>query len=339
MEKTCKTCGAPEMNERGIAWADDNGTPGSITCPHCGAPVKYIEASAAPPMAAAPGGAAAPPAAPGAKAPAPAFDPSQAPAAGMDEAGGDADALDELDEDGELMEKTTDTDGDPSMQRVISKTQEVSAADDDVDPTIDSGDPNVESSDAGQPQRPSPAAASMADRKPKVVSMSDRKLKDLEDQVRQLSEKNSETEKALKAFQARERAQAAERALAKALRDGKINRRLIGTTETPGWARSFALRDLAGFTEWLKNAPTIVDTTEHGTARANDESVGTMKMAEQIDKLAKDKMKVDGKLDYVSATRMALSENPSLATQYDREMSAANGPQVVQAISSHTSIK
>lgn len=159
----------------------------------------------------------------------------------------------------------------------------------------------------------------MSEENKDVIALQE-KLQAQEEQIRQLSEKNGETEKALKALQNREKDSQVEQLISRAMSEGKINAKLAGTKEAPGWARTFAMSDAKGFESWLENAPTIVEFGERGTSHeeAADDASTT---ASKIKELAEVKMSESGgRLTFADATKMVFAENRSLADQYDREM-------------------
>lgn len=163
----CAHCGAPKQVVDAIAAKEvamddsDKKAAPAITCPHCGAPVKYLADD---------GGGADMEDVPSEDMEE-LDDQADAPADAMDEGGGDADALEELDDDvaaeemEELAETSTDadTDGDPSIKRTNKKAQGVDAEElDDVAADDVAADEVAADDDAAQELDDDVAAAASA---------------------------------------------------------------------------------------------------------------------------------------------------------------------------------
>lgn len=145
------------------------------------------------------------------------------------------------------------------------------------------------------------------------------KLAAQDDTIRQLTEKNSATEKALSEIQKGEKKKTSDALIARALTEGKVTPALVGEADKPGWARAFADRDPEGFEKWLENAPKMVEFGEKGTSK-EEAADGAASTAINIDKLAQVKMSENAKLAYADAVKVVLQENHALAETYDRQM-------------------
>lgn len=289
--KTCTKC-HKALTEAAIAFAEEvSGTPGTITCPHCGAPVKY------------------------ATAPAPEAPVDEPPADGpapLEEGGGDADAVEEMaapSVDQPIPPPAPEMDDAPAAEMIEPasgpKTDSTSATADQAE--------SMEAAE-GQPKEPKPA-----------VSTSMSEVKQLREQVRQLNEKNTITEKALKDVQRRQRRQVAHQLTQRGLREGKLTPKLIGSWEKPGWALAEAYNRPKGFDHWLREtAPILVDMSERGTGKDPDAvSTETVGLADQLDRLATDMVKANPGMVYADAMRRvnASPDGRRLAERYDRAMS------------------
>lgn len=149
---------------------------------------------------------------------------------------------------------------------------------------------------------------------------------------RQLSEKNTTTEAALKALQDRESRSEAQSLIDEALEAGKITPALVGEKDKPGWARAFAERDPQGFRTWMAQAPVIVAFEERGTSqeKAADGAAGT---ASKINDLVGVAMSETKGMTYAEATKKVLAGNPDLARTYDEEMIGDRSPASAARIS------
>lgn len=145
------------------------------------------------------------------------------------------------------------------------------------------------------------------------------KLAAQDETIRQLTEKNSATEKSLSEIQKGEKKKVADSLITRALSEGKITAALVGEADKPGWARAFADRDPEGFGKWLEGAPKMVEFGEKGSSdeTASDSAAGT---AQDINKLVAVKMSENASLSVGDATKAVLQENRSLADRYDRQM-------------------
>lgn len=339
-------CGAPprkkadgtamSLKESKVKWAEELADKaGAITCPHCGAPVKHVPPAAAPP--AAPDGdelSAAPPHPPAAPPPPKHVPPPpHAAAPPVPEGSGDADALDDMPLPPAAPEMTEDPTGPstPGAKDTLESAEEMTTAFDDTMPEL--ADPAAL---AEQPEEPAPAVAtSMSGVKVPARPPEDEptmhptteptKMRELQEQVRQLSEKNALTEKALKDSQRKERRRTAYAFMQLGLKEGKLTPVLIGSWAKPGWALAYALKDAVGFERWLKDtAPILVDLRERGTGHEPGVSAGSVAAAEQIHQLALKEQVTNPKLTYGDATRSVIA-NPThraLAEKYDRETSS-----------------
>jgi hypothetical protein len=107
------------------------------------------------------------------------------------------------------------------------------------------------------------------------------------------------------------RAQVAQNALNTAIAAGKIlpaQRKFYAT---------LALNDLAGFEAFVKDAPKVVDLTTRGTGAETLQLNDLDQVELEIHRLTKVKM-TDGKTDFATATKLVLSENPTLAERKKR---------------------
>lgn len=346
-------CGAPprqkpdgtamSLSESKVKWAEElAGAPGAITCPHCGAPVKHVPAA---PPTTAPPAAAAPPGAPHPKKPGDDLaDPPAPPAAPpVPEGGGDADALDDMPLPiAPAMTEDAAGPTTPGAKDTLTSAEDMETAfADDVMP------PLAEPTALAEPETPKPAVAtSMAGEKvatrppeaePTMVPTTEpTKMRELQDQIRQLSEKNAITEKALKEVQQKERRRNAYALVKVGLSEGKLTPVLIGTWQKPGWALSYALKDAPGFERWLKEtAPIVVDLKERGTGHESGVSVGSVAAAEQINALALQEITANPKLTYGDATRKVIANpaNRALAERYDRDTNGAPEARPTEVVS------
>lgn len=335
--------------DEGTDLADKKAAP-AITCPHCGAPVKYSADDGG-------GGAG----------------DADGDAGGdaMDEGGGDADALEELDDapatelDEELAEASTDadTDGDAGIERTQKKAMPVAADDEaalddtDLDEAAldDDGGSDLDeyggpsehgktadtSGGADNPSFGKQGAAMKRGKMPQPGSVSAAGVKvppkspakgaappPVPMRERRLLAAAARLEKRLALRERRDRIRAVRAMLQRGLREGKLTPRMIGTPQKPTMTRRFAFRDPKGFKAWLdKEAPIVVEFKERGTAHEVKDS-NAMQLSENIDRMAKDKMKADSALDYKTATMRVLSENARLREDYEREMSRNDARQV-----------
>lgn len=320
--RTCTACNKA-LSEAAIAFAEEeSGTPGAITCPHCGAPVKYqVEAAPGaedmkdappkpPPHAAPPPPAAAPPAPPHAAPPAAKVPPA---ADKLDEGGGDADALEELDDKVPMPP--------PQLADVPAPEMDDAPAAEMIEPA--SGDKSHPANDAAKTQELDDSSAQP--KTPVVAASEAREISKLREQVRQLSDKNAVTEKALKDVQRVQRREVAEQLTSRGLREGKLTPKLIGTWQKPGWALAEAYNRPKSFDSWLRNtAPIVVDLSERGTGKDALAEAASHALADRIDRLAKEKVAANPKLSYADAVRSVNVEHRALADEYDREMSVGS---------------
>lgn len=335
MAKGCRHCGAPqkvvdaikaaemddaggavageEMEELAGAKGDASAAPaaGSISCPHCGAPVKYQAA----PL-------------PDGGDDASGDDTDDAGAEGLDDSD-DGAIPDATGHGAEALEDLDDASAGEGMDDAGAEGLDEAGGDADALDELDD-----------QPAPPAPAAAAMAGLKPvkpavppppgakPAAPMPPKPPVNpaaLREQVRQLSEKNSITEKALRRIQIRERRRFAEQLLSRAVRAGKVTPKLVGSVDRPGWARSFAWRDPKGFQLWLRGAPQLVDFSERTTTKAEQPQGNAVALSERVSTLATQKMKADAKLTFSEATKQVFAENRALADQYDRQQSTPVG--------------
>lgn len=327
-------------NVAALALDDTGGA--AITCPHCGAPVKYS---------------------------APVSEQSDPQSAVMDmdseEGAGEGDTLipdaplgDQLDAgnsgEEELMEKSTGSTGSAGTKEVIEKTSSMEASEDvaaddtvatdedaalDEEAALDEGasQPQVPSPDGAKPKQSSAAPARPAPAANMNVATLHEQNAQLAAELRQLREEASRLERENAVHEQRERVRQARSLLQRGLKEGKLTPKQIGTPQEPTITRQFALRDPAGFAQWLeKEAPVVVDYAERGTSVVV-ENAGAYGLAEQVDKMARERMTANPSLDYKNATLRVLSENPRLQQQYDQEMSAA-GPREITATSNNSNV-
>lgn len=281
-----------------------------ITCPHCGAPVRYAQTDpVAPPAEGMPvDGAAVPPDA--SAAPPEAAPPAAAPQDGMEEGGGDADGLENLDDKEHEM---SETNSDASTEGVL----EVTAMSDAASETAAA----VEA--AEQPQDPS-VAAKEVDR--------------LQAEIRRLSAANASLEQQVAMKESAAKADKVEALFARGLKEGKLTPKMIGSDDSPTETRRFAFRDPDAFDKWLSNeAQPIVEFGERGSADASerDSSAG---LAMTVHERAVAMREQDKTLDYATATRRVLATDRALSERYDAAMSGA-GPQQVSVVSRESGVR
>lgn len=343
------------MSKKVAAVAMDDKSAAAITCPHCGAPVKYAAAD---------------------------MDDADA---SMDDAGGDADALEELDDaaggegleemddaGGELAEPSTDADddGDASTDATADSTgldadeaalDDVAADDvaaDDGDAALDddvAADDGVAAAGVAKPNQVAPKPGAVVAKKmagvkvpkpapkigpgqgaappPAAPQMDEASLAEM----RRLSERLAKYERQQEVDARKMQVRQGRALLSRGLREGKLTPRMIGTPQKPTETRRFAMRDPKGFSRWLaKEAPIVVEFRERGTtqAEAPDSAAST---AAIVDTQAKALQAKDSSLDYKTATLKVLESNRSLSERYDREMSGA-GPREVSAISRDSAV-
>jgi hypothetical protein len=304
----------------------------AITCPHCGAPVKYAAVDVIPPHNDTDATLNKPPM------PDPNLDEGGAPDA-VEACGDKMNEEAALDDDASLFEKSTG-ESDPSIEHVIDKTQGVEASDDaaledsvEADEAALGDAPTVDMAPQGKAKSLSatPRAGSSPTSAQKMSDATMKELRELREATARLEKRNALNER-------NEQIRKGRALLQRGLHEGKLTPKMLGTPQKPTHTRRFAMRDPAGFASWLaKEAPIVVEFRERGTAK-EVENAGAFQLSENIDKLAREKMKADDSLDYKSATMRVLSENPRLQNDYDHEMSQ-NGPREIKATSLRTGVR
>lgn len=360
----------------GVAFDDSQA--GTISCPHCGAPVKYATPDPPAPPADGDDG-----------------DAMDGGAGAMDELDDAAAGLEEMDDaGGELMEPSTDADddGDPSVSNLVKKTESVDADDvpdsadgaamddvaaddvaadevsaddvaaDDVAADDVAADDAVAAAAMVKPQVPAPKSGAVVAKKmagvkvpkpaPKVgpgqgaapppaapaPKMNGPAAPAPSAAMREMRRMSER----LATLEQREEVAAKQRRARVALsllRRGLKEGKLTPKMIQPGKeTRKFAFRDPKGFARWLAEEAKVVVDYRERGTVKGETQDSAASTAASIDQRARAMMERDKSLDYKTATVNVLSENRQLAERYDREMSGT-GPREIKAISSRTSVK
>lgn len=274
----------------GTEMGDKPGSAHSLTCPHCGAPVKHASASAhdaelddLPNESTIPMGEDGD--VDGGEEMTEPIGPAEGESDGEIDADGDSDGTDE----DELETATTSKGGTPGTRQPGKRADSVGMSDADV-------------------KAMTPAERRMY-----------RMVQSLSEQVRTSNARSADYERMLRGVQATNRRAMAEKLIEQGRRAGKLTPRMIGTAAKPGWALSEAQRNPKRFQKWLGTAPRVVALGEIGTSQetAADAASGT---AEKIRQLTEAKKLAKPTIGHSQALREVLSENRALAESYDREM-------------------
>lgn len=340
----CKYCDAPTTRGgEAIKWAEMPGAPpgagggaGVITCPHCGAPVKYHDPlAAAMPMGAAPVPGAPPVGTPVAPVPTPGppgVPPPAAPSGNIAPvaphppipgAPGVPPAAPPMIPHPSMAPAAPPPAGVPPIAPIGQHPPAAPPA-----PAPPAAPPPA----AAPPAAPGAPPAAPEPEKKKEKEMSDVTpvaMSELQAEVLSLKESTAKLEKELALRETQDRTRDGLSQLDRGLRAGKITRKQIGTDEVPTFTRKFALSDPKGFAEWLdKEAATVVDYVERGAAE--EPQTTTVALAEKIHASATTKLdemkKSNPNATYGDAVRAVNTEQRSLAESYDKAMSTPNGP-------------